>query len=62
MSPRSIRTRYRETGQTSLLLLGVVTLLLGLAVVLFAFMSSLKSKSKHQLAADLTAVASQVIR
>ena len=63
MSPRSIRTRYREAGQASLLMLGVVTLLLGLAVVLFAFGSALGSKGKHQRAADLAAVsAGQVMR
>ena len=44
-------------------MLGVVTLLLGLAVVLFAFGSALGSKGKHQRAADLAAVsAGQVMR
>jgi hypothetical protein len=52
-----------ECGQASLLLLGVVTLLLGLAVVFFAFGSALGSKGKHQRAADLAAVsAGQVMR
>ena len=52
-----------DSGQASLLLLGVVTLLLGLAVVLFAFGSALGSKGKHQRAADLAAVsAGQVMR
>ena len=41
MSSRLIPTRCRECGQASLLLLGVVTLLLGLAVVFFAFGSAL---------------------
>jgi hypothetical protein len=59
----SIRVRFAERGQASVLLLGVVTLLLGLAVVLFAFGSALGSKGKHQRAADLAAVsAGQVMR
>ena len=63
MSSGSIWTGRRERGQASLLLLGVVTLLLGLAVVLFAFGSALGSKGKHQRAADLAAVsAGQVMR
>jgi hypothetical protein len=63
MSYGSISTCRRECGQASLLLLGVVTLLLGLAVVLFAFGSALGSKGKHQRAADLAAVsAGQVMR
>ena len=63
MSSRLIPTRCRECGQASLLLLGVVTLLLGLAVVFFAFGSALGSKGKHQRAADLAAVsAGQVMR
>ena len=63
MSSGSIWTGRRECGQASLLLLGVVTLLLGLAVVLFAFGSALGSKGKHQRAADLAAVsAGQVMR
>jgi hypothetical protein len=41
----------------------VVTLLLGLAVVFFAFGSALGSRGKHQRAADLAAVsAGQVMR
>ena len=52
-----------ESGQASLLMLGVCTLLLGLAVVLFAFGSALGSKGRHQRAADLAAVsAGQVMR
>jgi hypothetical protein len=52
-----------DSGQASLLLLGVATLLLGLAVVLFAFGSALGSKGRHQRAADLAAVsAGQVMR
>jgi hypothetical protein len=52
-----------QRGHASLLLLGVVTLLLGLAVVLFAFGSALGSKGKHQRGADLAAVsAGQVMR
>ena len=44
-------------------MLGVVTLLLGVAVVFFAFGSALGSKGKHQRAADLAAVsAGQVMR
>jgi hypothetical protein len=63
MSTGSIWTCRRECGQASLLLLGVVTLLLGLAVALFAFGSALGSKGKHQRAADLAAVsAGQVMR
>jgi hypothetical protein len=53
----------REAGQASVLMLGVVTLLLGLGVVFFAFGSALGSKGKHQRAADLAAVsAGQVMR
>ena len=63
MSRSSIGMRRGEAGQASVLLLGVVTLLLGLAVVLFAFGSALGSKGKHQRAADLAAVsAGQVMR
>jgi Putative Flp pilus-assembly TadE/G-like len=63
MPSRSFLTRRREAGQASLLLLGVVTLLLGLAVVLFAFGSALGSKGKYQRAADLAAVSGgQVMR
>jgi Putative Flp pilus-assembly TadE/G-like len=63
MSRSSIGMRRGEAGQASLLLLGVVTLLLGLAVVFFAFGSALGSKGKHQRAADLAAVsAGQVMR
>jgi hypothetical protein len=52
-----------DSGQASLLLLAVTTLLLGLAVVFFAFGSALGSKGKHQRAADLAAVsAGQVMR
>jgi D-alanyl-D-alanine carboxypeptidase/Putative Flp pilus-assembly TadE/G-like len=52
-----------EGGQASLLMLGACTLLLGLAVVLFAFGSALGSKGRHQRAADLAAVsAGQVMR
>jgi Transglycosylase SLT domain/D-alanyl-D-alanine carboxypeptidase/Putative Flp pilus-assembly TadE/G-like len=52
-----------DGGQASLLLLGMVMLLLGLAVVLIAFGSALGSKGKHQRAADLAAVsAGQVMR
>jgi Putative Flp pilus-assembly TadE/G-like len=52
-----------EGGQASLLMLGVCTLLLGLAVVLFAFGQALGSKGRHQRAADLAAVsAGQVMR
>src|SRR5918998_2333163 len=59
----SPRLRRREAGQASLLMLGVVTLLLGLAVVFFAFGSALGSKGKHQRAVDLAAVsAGQVMR
>ncbi len=44
-------------------MLGVCTLLLGLAVVLFAFGQALGSKGRHQRAADLAAVsAGQVMR
>jgi hypothetical protein len=57
------RRRRGEGGQGSLLLLGVGTRLLGLAVVFFAFGSALGSKGKHQRAADLAAVsAGQVLR
>jgi Putative Flp pilus-assembly TadE/G-like len=60
---RPIWAGTREAGQASLLMLGVVTLLLGLAVVLFAFGSALGSKGRHQRAADLAAVsAGQVMR
>jgi Putative Flp pilus-assembly TadE/G-like len=60
---RPIWAGTREAGQASLLLLGVVALLLGLAVVLFAFGSALGSKGRHQRAADLAAVsAGQVMR
>jgi Transglycosylase SLT domain/D-alanyl-D-alanine carboxypeptidase len=63
MSSAATCVRRRQAGQASLLLLGVVTLLLGLAVVLFAFGSALGSKGKHQRAADLAAVsAGQVMR
>jgi hypothetical protein len=63
MRSRSFFTCRGEAGQASLLMLGVVTLLLGLAVVLFAFGSALGSKGKHQRAADLAAVsAGQVMR
>ena len=55
--------RSGDAGQASLLLLGVATLLLGVAGVLFAFGSALGSKGKHQRAADLAAVsAGQVMR
>jgi hypothetical protein len=55
--------QLRERGQASLLMLGVCTLLLGLAVVLFAFGQALGSKGRHQRAADLAAVsAGQVMR
>ena len=58
-----VRRCRGDSGQASLLLLGVVTLLLGLAVVLFAFGSALGSKGRHQRAADLAAVsAGQVMR
>jgi hypothetical protein len=63
MSAAATFVRRKETGQASLLLLGVVTLLLGLAVVFFAFGSALGSKGRHQRAADLAAVsAGQVMR
>jgi Transglycosylase SLT domain/D-alanyl-D-alanine carboxypeptidase/Putative Flp pilus-assembly TadE/G-like len=63
MSSRRVSAGCGEAGQASLLLLGVVTLLLGLAVVFFAFGSALGSKGKHQRAADLAAVsAGQVMR
>jgi Transglycosylase SLT domain/D-alanyl-D-alanine carboxypeptidase/Putative Flp pilus-assembly TadE/G-like len=63
MSLGAIWTGRRECGQASLLMLGVVTLLLVLAVVFFAFGSALGSKGKHQRAADLAAVsAGQVMR
>ena len=63
MSSTPTCVRRRESGQASLLLLGVMTLLLGLAVVLFAFGSALGAKGKHQRAADLAAVsAGQVMR
>jgi Transglycosylase SLT domain/D-alanyl-D-alanine carboxypeptidase len=53
----------RERGQASLLLLAVVTLLLGGAVVLFAFGQALGSKGRHQRAVDLAAVSgAQVMR
>jgi Transglycosylase SLT domain/D-alanyl-D-alanine carboxypeptidase len=53
----------RERGQASLLLLAVVTMLLGGALVFFAFGQALGSKGKHQRAADLAAVsAGQVMR
>jgi Putative Flp pilus-assembly TadE/G-like len=59
----STRVHLGERGQASLLMLGVVTLLLGLAVVLFAFGKALGSKGRHQRAADLAAVsAGQVMR
>jgi hypothetical protein len=51
------RQPSRSPGEeTSLLLLGVVTLLLGGAVVLFAFGQALGSKGRHQRAVDLAAV------
>jgi Flp pilus assembly protein TadG len=51
-----MRARCGEGGHASLLLLAVCTLLLGLAVVLFAFGSALGSKGRQQRAADLAAV------
>jgi hypothetical protein len=48
--------RRLERGQASLLLLGVVKLLLGLAALLFAVGSALGSRAKHQRAADLAPV------
>ena len=48
--------QLRDRGQASLLMLGVCTLLLELAVVLFAFGQALGSKGRHQWAADLAAV------
>ena len=63
MASATIRVQRREAGQASLLMLGAATLLLGLAVVFFAFGSALGSKGKHQRAADLAAVsAGQVMR
>ena len=63
MASATIRVHRREAGQASLLMLGAATLLLGLAVVFFAFGSALGSKGKHQRAADLAAVsAGQVMR
>jgi hypothetical protein len=47
MSLTAIGVRRLERGQASLLLLGVVTLLLGLAVVLFAFGSVLGSRGRN---------------
>ena len=58
-----VRTGGGEAGQASLLMLVVVMLLLGLAVVLFAFGQALGSKGRHQRASDLAAVsAGQVMR
>ena len=63
MLARRVQRSRGDSGQASLLLLGVLTLLLGLAVVLFAFGSALGSKGRHQRAADLAAVsAGQVMR
>jgi hypothetical protein len=62
MLARRVRSCRGDNGQASLLLLGV-SLLLGLAVVFFAFGSALGSRGKHQRAADLAAVsAGQVMR
>ena len=63
MLARRVQRSRGDSGQASLLLLGVLTLLVGLAVVLFAFGSALGSKGRHQRAADLAAVsAGQVMR
>ena len=52
-----------EAGQASLLMLMACVLLVGAAVVLFAFGQALGSKGRHQRAADLAAVsAAQVMR
>jgi hypothetical protein len=52
-----------ERGQASLLMLAVVALMLGGAVVFFAFGQALGAKGRHQRGADLAAVsAAQVMR
>jgi hypothetical protein len=52
-----------QSGQASLLLLGVLAALLAGTVVLFAFGQALGARGKHQRAADLAAVsAAQVMR
>jgi Putative Flp pilus-assembly TadE/G-like len=51
-----------ESGQASLLLLGVLAALLAGALILFGFGQALGARSKHQRAADLAAVsAAQVM-
>jgi D-alanyl-D-alanine carboxypeptidase/Putative Flp pilus-assembly TadE/G-like len=52
-----------QSGQASLLLLGVVAVLLAGLVVLFAFGQALGAKGRHQRGADLAAIsAAQVMR
>jgi hypothetical protein len=52
-----------DSGQATLLLLGVIAAVLGGAVVLVAFGQALGARGKHQRAADLAAVsAAQVMR
>jgi soluble lytic murein transglycosylase-like protein len=58
-----IADSHRQSGQASLLLLGVVAALLAGFVVLFAFGQALGAKGRHQRAADLAAIsAAQVMR
>ena len=53
----------RQSGQASLLLLGVVAALLAGLVVMFAFGQALGARGKHQRGADLAAIsAAQVMR
>jgi hypothetical protein len=54
---------HRQSGQESLLQLGVVGALLAGLLVLFAFCQALGAKGRHQRAADLVAIsAAQVMR
>jgi Putative Flp pilus-assembly TadE/G-like len=63
--PRSNRAQSGccDSGQSSLLVLGVVGAVLVGAALLFAFGNALGAKSRHQRAADLAAIsAAQVMR
>src|SRR5215218_11343123 len=62
-SESQVADSHRQSGQASLLLLGVVAALLAGLVVLFAFGQALGAKGRHQRGADLAAIsAAQVMR